>query len=246
MITRLRTIIAQRKDVGSDRGVTMVELLVAVTLFAILATMIILSVTTFTGALTKDRVSNDNTNIAGIAMSELTRVVRSGTTLPQSGGDKPAFFSVKNNELVMYAYIDDASQNAQAKPIKIKFSVDPVTRELVETRWTATLVNKFWTFGTTPSSTNVLARQILVPTSSQQQIFTFYTIDPTTQLAKPMTLPAAGLTMPANEVTLNTIAVVEILVTVQSDPTARAKPVTLKNRVGIPNLGISRLGAVTP
>ena len=71
-------------------------------------------------------------------------------------------------------------------------------------------------------------------------MFTYYKINPVTLLEEKITLPAAG-GMPTAD--LEKIAVVEITVKVQSDTTARAKPVLLINRVGIPNLGISRLGA---
>jgi hypothetical protein len=53
-----------------------------------------------------------------------------------------------------------------------------------------------------------------------------------------MTIPTGGIAA-AN---LPKIAVVEVTIKVQSDATGRADPVVMTNQVGIPNLGVSRLG----
>lgn len=212
---------------------TLTELLVAITLFAILSTLIITSVTTISQTLARNRVATDNTNVAAVGMDEITRIVRSGTSLSPVAS-YPAFVSASGEELTIFAYIDGT--DTTPTPLKVQFKVNATTRDLVETRWKGTRSSSLvpWTFPTV-ESTRIIARKIVTPATGEASLFTYYEIG-SDLLEKKMSVPVSGLT------DLGKIATVEIAVKVQTDPASRADPVTIVNRVGIPNLGISRLG----
>lgn len=236
---RRRLAIGQSRG-GDDRGVTLVELVTAMFLFGIIATLLITAVITFTRTFTKDRLATENTSISAIGMNELTRVIRSGTLLERSGDDLPPFVVAKAEELTLFAYIDTSS--TAPEPVKIQFKVDATTRVLTETRWKAkpfAAGSSYWDFEATAYSTRTIARKIVVPATGAASLFTYYSINSTTLLEEKITTPTTGITA-AN---LPKIAVVEVALTVQSDALGRAAPSTVVNRVGIPNLGISRLGA---
>ena len=224
-----------------ERGITLMELLVAMFLFGVMATLLVSAVTTFTQTFTKDRVATENTSISATGMNELTRVIRSGTTLERTGDDLPPFAVAKNEEMTLYAYID--TNATTPKPVKVQFKVNASSRELVETRWRAKALSagsSYWDFETSPYSTRTIARKIVVPAAGEASMFTYFSVNSTTLVEQKLTVPTAGLAT----ADLLKIAVVEVRIKVQSDPTKRADPVTIINRVGIPNLGISRLGAL--
>src|SRR5690606_26584494 len=96
-------------------------------------------------------------------------------------------------------------------------------------------------FNSTPESSRTIARKIIAATDGTPP-FTYLAVvtdpvDPNFGTAQP--LDATGGVSTA---LIPTISVVQIALNVQADITARAEPVMLKNRVGIPNLGISRIG----
>lgn len=237
MILHLRSTISRLRR--EDGGFGLAEFVVAISLFAVLATLIITTFTTFTTTLTEDRAATTNTNIAAVGMDELTRVIRAATTVPvYNADDLPAFTYANKEKIILHAYIDTGS--GVATPIKVQFEVNPTSRDLVETRWTATPVvghPTYWTFNSSPSSVKVIARKIVPPTAGQPSLFNYQEINASLQPVD-MTIPVTGITA-AN---LTKIAVVEVTIKVQSDTTGRADPVTMTNQVGIPNLGVSRLG----
>jgi type II secretory pathway pseudopilin PulG len=237
MITAIRRkIVLNAKD---ESGFGLSEFVVAIGLFSILATLIVVAFSTFTTTLTRDRAATTNTNVAAIGMDELTRVIRSATSIPVvNADDLPPFAYANKEKIILYAYID--TNAATPKPVKVQFEVNATTRDLVETRWAAHPkpgYPSYWEFDTTPQSSRVIARKIVAPGTGQPFTFNYQEIG-ADLLPDDMTIPATGITA-AN---LSKIAVVEVTVKVQSDPTGRAAPVTMTNQVGIPNLGVSRLG----
>ena len=237
MLTKLRrrlTLVSR-----NEQGFGLAEFVVAIGLFSILATMIVVAFSTFTTTLTKDRAATTNTNIASVGMDELTRVIRSATSIPVvNSTDLPAFSYANKEKITLYAYIDTSS--AAPKPVKVQFEVHPTTRDLIETRWAAHPkpgYPTYWEFDTTPESSRVIARKIVAPTSGQPYLFNYQEINALLQPVD-MSIPVSGITA-AN---IPKIAVVEVTLKVQSDVTGRAAPVTITNQVGVPNLGISRLG----
>lgn len=231
---------ARRRLAGnSEAGFGLSELIVAMFLFSIVSTLAVTLVVTVSQAFTRERAANDSTNVAAIGMNEVTRIVRSGTLVPQASGPNLAVFTEANRESVtLHAYIDTDSTNPA--PMRVRFVVDPVTRDLTETRWLSyphPSVAGAWLFHSTPASSRVVARKIVVPAAGEASLFTYFTIDAS---GDPEALPfgASGV----SSANLRDIAVVEVRLKVQADITERADPVTITNRVGLPNLDISRLG----
>ena len=223
----------QTRQPSTDLGLGLPELIVSIMLLALLSALVLGLFTTVTRSTTRDRAATDSTNVASIGMDELTRVIRAGTEVGLTGGgatNAPVFITATQNELTLYAYIDTASTNAV--PVKVRFSIDG-SRRLIETRWRATTTSSPWSFvaDSTPTSSRTVARSIPAGAGALFQYF-----DAT---GAGLPVPAAGVFTTAQ---LKSIAAVRVQLTVQADLTARALPVTMRNTVGIPNLGISRVG----
>jgi hypothetical protein len=173
---------------------------------------------------------NVNSSAASNGMNEMARVIRAGTANPVRGQtlDNPAFAVAKGNELVMYAYINLAS--SEQTPVMVKFHVEG--GNLVESTWPATSLGEgYWQFPdpavTIAASTRVLASGIVSPST----LFSFRRADDT---ALPAT--ASGLSLDDRRL----VAAVTVTISIQGDDRDAASRVTLRNTVGVPNLGIER------
>lgn len=210
-----------------------------VTVMALLGVVLVIVITVFTGfthAFTQDRSVTTSARTANIGMNEVTRVVRSGTENPISGStlNDPVFEFAGKEKVILYAYLD--TDSASPKPVKVQFSIN-ASRELVETRWTSYVVSSgYFAFNTTAATTRTVARKIVAQSSSDPFLFTFYKADGTTVLTPSSS--SASLTLAERR----QIVAVKVFMKVQADPTARGEPVTMQNTVGIPNLGVSRVG----
>lgn len=233
---RLRRLLT--RNLRDQGGFSLPELVVSMALLSILAILVMTAFMTFTATFTKDRTATTNTNIASVGMNELTRIIRAATSVPVvNADDLPAFVYANKEKLILHAYIDTGS--AVPSPTKFQFEVNTTTRELIETRWAAHPkpgYPSYWEFDTAPQSVRVIARKIMAPTGTENYMFRFYQIDASLNPVL-MTIPPSGITA-AN---LTKIAVVGVTMKVQSDPTD-PDPVMIENQVGIPNLGVSRLG----
>jgi Tfp pilus assembly protein PilW len=80
---RLRTRAARLRS--DERGITLVELLVAMALTAIVATLVVSIVATASRTLSSQALATTNSETAALAMRELTRVIRSGAPIRLTG-----------------------------------------------------------------------------------------------------------------------------------------------------------------
>lgn len=233
-MNRLRTI----RRTGPDSGLSLPELLITMVLVGVLGTIILTLVSSMFRTFTRDRSATESITIAATGMNEMTRVIRSGTEVPITGGQAPVVVAAEDEMLVLHAYLDTDSMNPE--PIMVRFTVEG-DRDLVEDRWNATATGpQTWSFPlptATPAVSRVVARKIS-PVAAEP-VFQYY--DSLTS-ATPMTVPVGGFT----EEQRRTIVRIEVYLSVQADLTARAEPVVLNNTVGIPNLGINVMGAATP
>ena len=221
-------------------------MLVTMMVLLLLMVMVVSLVTSVTRTFTRERSATDSTRNASIAMKEITRVIRSGTEIRVSNQvNSPVFLSATPESVVLRSFLDTSS--AAPKPIVARFEIN-TARDLVEKRWNANAASgPFWTFTslpaapfqvtpsywTNPAYVRTIARGITTTAVSGVSTFRYYDKDGLE------ILPVAGsLTDPQ----LRSIAAVKATVSVQSDQSGRAHAVTLENTVGIPNLGISRVG----
>lgn len=213
-----------------DAGVTLSELIVTIALMGMLLAMVMTIFITFTTTFASERSATSNTAGATIAMNELTRVIRSGTENPVASStlNDPVFSYAGAEHVVLQAYLDTDAANPQ--PVKVEFVIT-TDRTLVERRWSARLLTSgYFTFQPTVASERTVVRQIAVGTTP---VFRFFN-DQNVEL-----VPSGGTLTLAQR---RQVAAVKVSMTVQTDPTGRAKTASLENTVGIPNLGLSRIG----
>lgn len=237
---------AARRD---DAGLTLAEMLVTMMVTSLLMVLVVSLLTSVTRSFTRERSATDSTRAASVAMKEVTRVVRSGTEIRVAGQslNNPVFLAATRDSVVLRSYLDTSS--ATPRPIVARFEVTS-TGALVEKRWNAvTSSGPYWTFTGLPAApyqttsaywtnaaySRTIARDLVTVAAGGAAMFRYFDKD-----AVEIVPPAAGV-LTVDQ--LRSIAAVQVNVTVQADKTGRAKPVTLQNTVGIPNLGISRVGA---
>ncbi|MGV8852776.1 MAG: prepilin-type N-terminal cleavage/methylation domain-containing protein [Rhodoglobus sp.] len=214
-----------------ESGVTLSELIVTIALMSMLLAMVMTIFVTFTKTFADERSATSNTAGATIAMNELTRVIRSGTENPAAATtlNDPVFSYAGTERVILQAYLDtDASS---PKPVKVEFLIT-TDRTLIERRWNAQLLSTgYFTFEPTMASERTVVRQISAGTIPIFRFFDAQNIELT---------PAAGASLTLDQRRL--VAAVKVSMTVQTDPSGRAKTASLENTVGIPNLGLSRIG----
>lgn len=223
-----------RATARDDRGFGLAELVVTIFITGIVMTLVVTLFTNVSRIFTRENSATDSTNAAALGMNEITRVIRSGTEIAIAGSllNDPVFVSAGKESVTLYAFID--TDSITSAPVKVRFSIN-ADRKLVETRWASyALPAGYWGFQTAEQSSRIITSYVVVPAAGEKSLFTYYKAD-----GSELVVPASG------EFTVNerrNIAAVQVTMSVQADKTARANPVTLQNTVGIPNLGISRVG----
>lgn len=233
-----RTILPRvNRAARDDSGFSLVELLVAIGLLALLVTMVAGLYISSMKTVSFSRSLTQNTAFAANAMNEASRVIRAGTANPVANQtlSDPAFVSATNEQVILYAYVNLASSAEQ--PVMISLSLNS-SRQLVEKRWPATALQTGWSFPnptvTPPSSTRMLAATVAPNVAGDPHLFTYLLAD-----GSVLPVPATGAFTADQR---RTIASVMITLTVQASLTDSTNPVTLQNTVGIPNLGLTRVG----
>jgi hypothetical protein len=202
-------------------------------LTAIIGSLVVTFVASFSRTMTRESARNDSTNVAAVGMNELTRVIRAGVEIENevaAGGTDPIFRYAGAERLVMHAGVD--ADATDPSPILVDFSLDGA-RVLTETRTSARpggVGEAEWMFTGSGTSTTSrpIARTIVPATGPGDVLFTYRDSDGN------VLTPSPGASLGADD--LDLISSVEIHLTVQADPTERAEPVTLTNRVGLLNV----------
>lgn len=210
---------------GSDAGLTLVELLIAMGITALIATLAGSLFVASTHSVSLAQSIDDGTRQGSNGMNEMARMVRAAMpnplANPTAGGaqNDPAIISATSTSVQFYAFVNLTGAES---PVKVQFSVD--NGKLVERQWNATTTaagsNGHWDFPastTTPTLTRTLCGSI----PSTVKVFQY--LDAT---GAPLTLPIT---------TLSAIASITLTITIQ--PTGAASAVTLTNSVGMSNIG---------
>ena len=235
----VRTLKARRRAAlavaraNSEAGISLVELLVSMMIFAIILTLVGSMYSGMADTVAMGNSSNQSTKVASSAMNEVGRVIRFATTnaVLSQPAPNPAIVVGKSEALTVYTYVDASSASPQ--PIKISFTLDG-TRRLVEQRYAATNVAGFWLFpAPTPYYTRIITSGIGTPSGAEQPLFTYQLID-----GSAVAVPGTGLT--ATQAA--TIAAIQVTLKVTTDGGASAQQVTLQSTIGMSNLGLSRSG----
>ena len=236
---RLRTL--RRTLRTGQAGISLPELLVAMALAAVVMTLVVTFFATVSRTLSRDAAASSNTETASLGMRELTRVLRSGTEIMvKDNPNLPVFLAASAREVTLHSFLD--TDAALPKPLRVNFRVT-ATGELVETRWAAVPVNlTFWEFSPAVESQRVIIRGVAGTVPVLRYFNAAGTeLVPATTSTPPGGVPVTGL----STAQLREVVAVEIRLSVQTDPTGRADAVEMLNTVGIPNLGVSRVGATT-
>ncbi|GGE81889.1 pilus assembly FimT family protein [Mycetocola zhadangensis] len=207
---------------AKESGISLVELLVAMVLLGVASTIVIGLFLSATQTVSMASAIHNDTGTASNVMNAVSKAIRSGTTVRVSGApNAPALITATPTELVMYSLAD--SDAVDPRPVRIEFTRDPTSLQLVEKRWApAAAANGFWDF-TAPT---LISSRTFPGALTNGNVFTYNT--------------AAGDAVPApTAAQLGLIASVTVEVTVHGDARASGTPVILKNTVGMPNLGFS-------
>lgn len=217
----------------SDRGLTLIELMVAVGLSGVLLTVVVAVFVTSSRSVTDQQGAVASSRLASTAMNEVTRIVRSGTEIPVYGTTvkDPVFTYAGAEKLALHAFID-AESSSDPAPVRVQFSRDS-DDELIETRWAAHHVHTtYWEFANDSTYARIVARSLL-PTDADTPLFQYFDKEGA-QLK-----PAANSSL--SNAQIRNIASVQVHLRVQANGSGRTSPVELRNQVGLPNLGVARV-----
>lgn len=221
------------KASGSERGISLVEILVTMMIFSMIMVMISGFFMGASKTITLTKGMTENTKTVSNAMSAVSRAIRAGTNNPVAGSSvpDPAFSVATSDEIVFFAYVN--LSDAMERPVMYRFQIDRTTGTLTESQWPATaLPNGRWSFpavASAPTYKRVVA-QTIAPYTSGDHPFTFILADK----SEP-TPGVGGLSLAQRQ----QIVAVRVTLSVQSSLTDDSKQVTLLNLVGMPNLGYS-------
>lgn len=226
---------AIRRRVGSvvdpavrDRGISLVELIVAMMIFSILLAMTVGFFSSAGRATTVNRGVDLTTRTASTGLDEMTRIIRGATTNPVLNQQlpDPAFVSAFTNANSIRLYSQVNLTSSVAQPVMVQFSVSG--SNLVEQTWQPITTGGYYTFATNPTTTKVIASPVVLPAAGGPNLFSY--IDTTNA-----TIPITG-----GAVT-NISGIAAVTVSLQTGTAnTSARSTLLTNTVGLPNLNIAR------
>lgn len=235
--TRLST----HRLLRDDHGFSLVELITAIALLALIlamATGLFISTTSSTGLA---QSMDASTRVATNAMDEINRVLRVGTTVSVTGSatPRPAFVYADREQLVVISNIDvdpyASVVTLPPKPTMVRFRLDG-GRQLWEDRAAPTASSTYWVFPAvmgTPDSTRSLGGTILASTAGQDPFFSYF--DSTNA---PLTVPTSGGLTPTQ---LAQIASVKVTLRIRANSAKNGNPVVITNTVLLPNVAVARV-----
>ena len=243
-----------RRGIRDESGLTLIELLVAMTLLTILLAVVANLYVSAMRTVSLSRELTANTKQVANAMNETTRAIRAATENPVSGSivNAPAFVQAKPDDILFYAYVNVYSDitNAQ-QPVMIRLRIDRTTGKYEESRWKGTVTSDDkWVFPTNPCVTPTspvgctapLTKRTLSTTMSPvgvgppqmpALVAPFIYLD-SDKLEIPNT--SAGL----SEDDRRLVAFVKVTLAAQTSLTDTSNPVRLESIVGVPNLGFAK------
>lgn len=220
-----------------DRGLSLAELIVAMSVTVLLLAMAGAFFASVTRASTTTTGVDSNTRVASTAMREMQRMFRVASNNPVASGvdTQYAFQYASATSVRFFAYIN-LNSAVDVQPVEVQFTLNASKGTITETKWngTATDASKSYfefprattaTLGNTPTSTLTLASSV-VPTA----LFTYRDAGGNSLMPGATGLSAADL---------QSVRSVTVALTVGEREAAKpsaANNVSLTSTVGMPNL----------
>ena len=218
---------------SNQQGLSLVELLVSMLLLGIVTAIVTGLYVSAMRTVTHAHVLSANTRSVSNGMNEMARVVRGATENPVSGAalNAPALEEAKDESVTFYSYVNLGPAVSVQPPVKITLSLDS-SRRLVETKFAAvSLASGFFAFESTPMASRILTEA--VAPAGAPRFFRYLKADGS------VIVPSiAGL----SEAERRLVTAISISVTVTNGSTDSRAWVTLRNTVGMPNVGLSLAG----
>lgn len=203
----------------SDAGVSLVELLVTMMLLGVLGAVVGTTFVSATDSLQRSTWRQENTRLAQTGMQNLTKAVRAGSLIEQTGGGTalPALTEATPTSLEVHSFLGP-------RPVRLRYSIDAGGR-LIETRVVAdaTSASPFWTFTGAPATRIVIDR---VVNTAAEPLFVY-------QDGTGTAFASSAL----DEAQRRGIRSIDITLHVQSDEPGRVRPAEVEQRVHLANLG---------
>jgi Tfp pilus assembly protein PilW len=242
---RATTRIRATRLARDQTGISLVELIVAIALTAVIATLMVTIVVTVSRSFTREAQSSTNSDSASVGMRELSRVIRSAAEVSLAGlpaGTAPAeaIISAGAQQITLYSFVD--VDVAVPTPVTAQFVVG-TDGALTEIRWAASaaavaggtsapnLSTTLWQFAAAPTPPRIVLRGVV--STAAEPIFRYYTA-----AGVELVVPASGA-LDASQ--LPAIAAVKVTLRVQQFPAGTGTAAVLENTIGLPNLGVSRV-----
>lgn len=205
---------------------TLIEMVVAMSLLAIVTTLVTVLIASLAQTFTRQESEQDSSNRVALAMQHVSRVIRSGTEITQSSTWQPVpvFTVAESRSVTLQSYV--GVESTDEGPMRVTLALDGSTRELRETRFAPRRSGGVWVYDSTPSSSRVLAHDVTAASA-----FTFLRADGTA-------LPSRGLT----EAERREIAAVRVDLVVQTHGGSDAQPAALRSEISLRNLDVTRTG----
>jgi type II secretory pathway pseudopilin PulG len=213
-----------------EAGVTLVELMIAIMLGAIIMAMIggfFMQTTRITSTAVQ---SNTTNGLASSAMQEITTVVRLATQLSNGTATAtPPVISASSTKLVISSLV---SVTTPSDPAPTQVTFDSSSGSIIESRCVATKSNGFWTFSTCASSSSrSLGGPVVGPDAGQNALFSYLDSNGNT-----LTLTNGNLASTSN----GSVASIVVSVKMQAAGQTILPPVYLTANVGMPNIGLQQ------
>lgn len=220
-----------RRRWADDAGMTAAELMIG----SVITILVLLMASSFflsgTNSITTSRNTALDAGTASNAMTEISKVIRSGAPNPviNNALPDPIFLAASTESVTLYSYADAAVTNTS--PMIMQFSLD-ASRQLVEKRWAATgVTGGYFTFPdyttATPTWVRTIAGPLAATPAGKPPLFTYLST------TGPLTITGSGLTLAQR----GSVVSVQVVVRVNASGYAGATGVEVQNTVGLPNLG---------
>jgi len=215
---------AQSRD--SERGLTLIEMVVAMSLLAIVTTLVTVLVVTLSQTFARQESEQDSSNRAALAMQHVSRVIRSGTEITQASSwqQAPVFSVAEPRTVTLQSYV--GVESTAEGPARVVLTIDTARGELTETRFAPRKSGGLWVYDTTPTSRRVLAHDV-----TEASAFAFVRANGTL-------LPDRALA----EAERREIAAVRVDLVVQTHGGSDAQPAALRTEISLRNLDLTRTG----